>query len=211
MLKVSLYNQEGKVIGEQDLNPAIWDVKAKPGLVQEALRVQMANARQVLASVKTRGEVRGGGKKPWKQKGTGRARVGSIRSPIWRGGGIIFGPSKERNFTLKMNQKAHRQAILMCLSDKIVSQNLQIVDNLNMSVAKTKSLVGVLKNLGFQQKKLLVALAKNEKEVSKLGKNLPRLQTISSSSLNVKDLLAYPSLLVTQAGVKEIEAVYGKK
>lgn len=210
-MKVSLYNQEGQVIGEQDLSPAIWNVKAKPGLIQEALRVQMANARQVLASVKTRGEVRGGGKKPWKQKGTGRARVGSIRSPLWRGGGIIFGPSKERNFALKMNQKAHRQAILMCLSEKVADQNLQIVDNLNMSEAKTKSLVNVLKNLGFQQKKLLIALAKNEKERNKLGRNLSRVQMISASSLNVKDLLNHPVLLVTQAGVKEIEANYGKK
>ncbi|MDP3244415.1 MAG: 50S ribosomal protein L4 [bacterium] len=209
MLKATIYNQEGQAVGEQELNEKIWGVKPEVGLIHEALRVQSGNARQVLAHTKKRGEVRGGGKKPWKQKGTGRARQGSIRSPLWRGGGVIFGPLKNRNFSLKMNKKAHRKAILMCLSDKLAGNHLLVLDKLELKEAKTKALVQVLKQLPLENKKTLIALSSDNKSLNQFGKNISRVQLISAESLNVKDLLASPFLLTTKTGVATIEKKYG--
>lgn len=209
MLKVSLYNQSGQVIGEQDLNPKIWCVKPVVGLIQEALRAQMANSRQILALTKKRGEVRGGGRKPWKQKGTGRARHGSIRSPLWRGGGIIFGPQKERSYSLKMNKKASRKALLMCLSDKVTSRNLIVVEGLNIKDKKTKNLVKVLNFFPIQNKKTLIVLSRGEKEIAMIAKNLPNRKAIAASSINVKDILNYPMMFTTIQGIQEIEKTYG--
>lgn len=211
MLKVSVYNQEGQTVGEQDLNEKVWGVKPVKGLIHEALRTQTNNTRQVLAHTKKRGEVRGGGKKPWKQKGTGNARQGSIRSPLWRGGGVVFGPLKNRNFSLKMNKKARRKAILMCLSDKLTDNHLLVLDKLELPEAKTKVLAKVLKHLPLENKKAVVALTAKDKGLYQFGKNLPRVQLISAESLNVKDLLASPFLITTQGGVVSIEKKYGGK
>lgn len=208
MITVPLYNQEGQIIGEQDLNPKIWNVKPKIGLVQEVLRIQMANGRQTLACTKGRGKVRGGGRKPWRQKGTGRARHGSIRSPLWRGGGVIFGPQKERNFKLKINKKTRRKAILMCLSDKLLNNNLVVIDALSLKGTKAKVFSSLLNLLPIQGRKTLIALAAEEKNISRISRNIPKVQTIAAPSLNVKDLLKYPVLLTTVKGVMEIEKTF---
>jgi large subunit ribosomal protein L4 len=208
MLQVPVYNQEGEIVEQQELDSRIWGIKPKIGLIHEVLRAQMAKARPVLAHTKTRGEVRGGGKKPWPQKGTGRARHGSIRSPLWRGGGVIFGPTKERNYSLKVNKKVHRQAILMCLSDKVMGQNLIILDKLELKEKKTKELAKVLKNLTLAEKKVLLALSQDEKEIGKLGANIKQLGVIGATNLNVKDLLKYPILLTTKKGIEEIEKTF---
>ncbi len=144
MPKVKYYNQQAEVLGEMELNPKIFDVKINPALVHQTVVAQMANMRQVLAHTKGRGEVRGGGKKPWRQKGTGRARHGSIRSPIWRGGGVTFGPTKERNFKKDINKKMKQKAMLMALSDKVSSKNLVILDKLTVDEFKTKKFNAII-------------------------------------------------------------------
>jgi large subunit ribosomal protein L4 len=137
-MKVPIYNQQAGKVGEVDLPVALFEVKPSEHLIAEAVRVQLSNARPGHANTKTRGEVRGGGKKPWKQKGTGRARAGSNRSPIWRHGGVTFGPKSNRNWNLKMNRTAKTKALLMALSDKVSNQKLFVVDKVEFPEAKTK-------------------------------------------------------------------------
>jgi large subunit ribosomal protein L4 len=145
-MKTALYNQKAEKVGDIDLNAKIFEVKGSLHLITEAVRVQASNARKGLAHTKTRGEVSGGGKKPWKQKGTGRARAGSTRSPIWRHGGITFGPRSERNWTLKMNKKAKTKALFMSLSDKVKEGNLIVIDAISLEAPKTKEMVAILNN-----------------------------------------------------------------
>jgi len=147
---IKIYNQEAEPVGEIKLSDKVFGVKVNESLVHQAMVTQMANQRQVLAHTKDRSEVRGGGRKPWRQKGTGRARAGSIRSPIWIGGGVTFGPRKERNFKKKINQKMKQKAILMVLSDKVANNNLMILDKLEMKEFKTKMFAEMLKKLERQ-------------------------------------------------------------
>lgn len=208
MLKVDVLNQEGIKVGEKELNEKIWNVKPVLGLVEEVLRYQMAQARQKLAHTKTRGEVRGGGKKPWRQKGTGRARHGSIRSPLWRGGGIIFGPRKERNFAFKLNQKVLRKALTMCLSDKVLNKNLIVFDSLAPKEEKTKAFADFLKKNQLLGKKILIAFSEAEKPFARFGRNLKNVGIIGARNVNVKDLLKYPYLVLSTQGLAEIEKVF---
>ena len=210
-MKVAIYNQAGKESGEQELSPAIFGVKVKDAVIHQAVVAQQANARVALGHTKTRGEVRGGGKKPWKQKGTGRARHGSIRSPIWRGGGITFGPLSNRNFSQKINRKVKRQAICMALSDKVVSKNLLVVDTFDLADKKTKIVVGILKALPLKRGKTMIALSKKEKSAGRLAVNINRVMPIWAGSLNVVDLLKYVNLVTTVEGIKEMEKIYGDK
>jgi len=152
-MKVKVYNIKGEAVKEVDLDPAIFGVKIKPELVQQAVVVSQANKRQVLAHAKDRSEVAGGGRKPWRQKGTGRARHGSNRSPIWRGGGITFGPTRSRNFSLKINKKAKRKALLMSLSDKAANEKIILLDKLELEEAKTKKFFEILQNLKLRERK----------------------------------------------------------
>ena len=208
MIKVKIYNQEGNEVGEQELNPAIFEVGVKPELVHQAVLTQMANKRLILAHTKDRGDVSGGGKKPWKQKGTGRARHGSIRSPLWRHGGVTFGPTKDRNFCLKINKKARRKALLMCLSDKAANDRLIVLDKLELPEVKTRKMKEILLKLPAQKSKTLIALAANDKNILRSSLNIPHLQTILADSLNVVDILNYKYLMVTVDGLKKIEDVY---
>lgn len=166
-IKINIYNQKAEAVGEMELADRIFGVPANQNLVHQAVVAQMANSRQVLAHTKDRSEVRGGGKKPWRQKGTGRARAGSSRSPIWKGGGVTFGPRKERNFSKKINKKMRQKAILMALSDKVASNNLLVLDKLEMDNYKTKVfnkiLEGLEKILNKDLKSASKASAKNEK------------------------------------------------
>ena len=210
MATVKLYNQQGKVVGDLELDAKLFAVKPDAALVHEAAIAQGANHRQVLAHTKDRGEVAGTGKKPWKQKGTGRARHGSRRSPIWVGGGITFGPNNERNFTLKMNRKARRKALAMVLTDKLTSEKFFAIDTLKLSAVKTKMFANVLKQLPLGNKKLMVVLEPKNVEAVRAARNLPRVSTISATSLNIVDLLANDCVLATKEAIEVLTKTFSR-
>ena len=144
---ISLYNQKGETIGKVKLNPEVFGVKVKSSVVHQVVEAMLANAREAWAHTKTKGEVRGGGRKPWKQKGTGRARHGSIRSPLWVGGGVTFGPRNERNYKKKINKKMKTKDLFMCLSDKVASSQLIVLEDVSLEAPKTKYFAEIIKNL----------------------------------------------------------------
>lgn len=196
------------------MSSKIFDVKPQSHLLAEAVRVILSNSRQGTAHTKTRGEVSGGGKKPWKQKGTGRARAGSIRSPIWRHGGITFGPRSNRNWNLKLNKKARRKALFMSLSDKAKSNQLVVIDKIDLEQPKTKEFVGILENFkksvgSFGQKQLLL-LPKKIQTLSRAVRNIPSLKFVLADSLNPLDVLRADTLLVLKDSLPVIEKVYLK-
>jgi large subunit ribosomal protein L4 len=217
-MKTELYNQTAEVIGEVELPDNIFGLKMNPDLVQQVLEAQLGSSRKVLAHAKGRGEVRGGGKKPWKQKGTGRARHASIRSPIWKGGGVTFGPTKERNFAKKINKKMKRKALFMVLSSKIEDNQLLALDNFNFNEYKTKEAQKITKALsqklaGFRTSKkksdsILFITPVKEVAVSKAFKNLPRIGLISADSLNIKDILKNKFLILLKDAILVMEKTY---
>lgn len=209
MIKLKVYNQLGKPDGEESLPAAIFNQKIKPTLVQQAVVTQMANQRLPLAHVKTKAEVRGGGRKPWQQKGTGRARAGSIRSPLWRGGGKIFGPRKERNFSLKMNKKARRKALLMCLSDKAQNKKIVLLDSLELAKAKTKELLKILAKLPVKKTMLLILPVVNQ-NIVRAAHNLPYVKVTYAHGLNLIDILDHEYLVLPRESLKVIEKTYLK-
>lgn len=211
MLKVKVYNLEGKEVEEINLDPAVFGVKINPALVHQVVEAQLANARLVLADTKTRAEVRGGGRKPWRQKGTGRARQGSIRAPQWVGGGIVFGPTSERNFSKKINKKMKKSALFMGLTDKVKDNNLIVVDKLEFAEIKTKKLVGILSKLPSKgTKSTLIVLANKDEKITKSGRNLQKLKTILADSLNVYDVLKYKYLIIDKAGINKVIETFKK-
>ncbi|PIT93725.1 50S ribosomal protein L4 [Candidatus Falkowbacteria bacterium CG10_big_fil_rev_8_21_14_0_10_43_11] len=221
-MKVKVYNQNAEIVGEQDLNPAVFDVKANEALIHQVAVAQMSNERQVLAHTKTKGEVRGGGRKPWRQKGTGRARAGSSRSPLWTGGGVTFGPRSNRNFSKKINIKMKRQAILGVLSDKVRHQSLIIVDKLDLPEAKTKQAALIIKNFAAKtiiggeankQRKnnILVMTAGREEKAERALKNLTSAELIKINNINILDLLKYKNIILTLETVKKLEERYSGK
>lgn len=209
VMKVKIYNLTGEVLREESL-PEFFDLKIKPTLVQQAVEIQLNNTRQVLAHTKGRGEVKGGGRKPWRQKGTGRARHGSIRSPLWKGGGVTFGPTKERNFSQKINSRAKCQALRMVLADKVKNENLIVVDELKISEPKTRKLVEVLQKLPVKNKTTLIILDKKDENIIIGSKNLRQVMTEAATSLNVVDLLKYQYLLMPVAAISKIVKHYSK-
>ncbi len=214
-MKTSLYNQQGEVIGEVELNSKIFEVKLNEHLLAEAVRIQQSNARGGTSHTKTRGEVSGGGKKPWKQKGTGRARAGSTRSPIWRHGGITFGPRNNRNWELKINKKAKTAALFMSLSDKAKENQFIIIDQIALDQPKTKEFVKVLAALkkgvkDFGNKPLLVMPKKDDK-LMRATANLKSVTSVLASSLNILDVLKADSMIVTKDSLPVIEKTYLKK
>jgi len=209
MSSIKVFNQEGKEVSELKLNEVIFDLPWNADLVHQAVRVALANKRQILASTKDRSEVSGGGRKPWRQKGTGRARHGSIRSPLWKGGGITFGPTKERNFKLKINKKMARQAFLTALSTKAKDSELLVLDDLKLSAPKTKEMAKIMKNFSQVKNSLLVLAGKNE-DLKKAGRNLPNLRIINIDNLNILDILKYKHLIFTKDGIEYLNKKYGK-
>ena len=205
MQKVKVYNMNGEVVGEEKLDSALFEVETKEGLIHQAVVAQMANRRQVLAHTKDRGEVSGGGKKPWKQKGTGRARQGSIRSPLWVGGGVVFGPRNDRNFHQKINKKMKRKALLMCLSDRAKEEKIIVLDKLELENFKTKKFLEILNKLPNKEKKTLLILADNDKKIIKSAANLPYLKTIESVNINVMDVLNNEFLMLPLATLKAVQ------
>lgn len=210
MIKAKVYNREGKEVGEKELNPAIFGVEMKEEVVHQAVVAQNANKRLVLAHTKDRSEVRGGGKKPWRQKGTGRARHGSIRSPIWKGGGITFGPTKDRNFQQKINKKARRKALFMCLSDKASEKGVVVLDKMEFPEIRTKEMAAMLKNLPIKGESVLIAMDKNDQNIVKSVSNVPGARAIMADSLNVVDVIGKKYFLVTEDGLKKMEETYLK-
>lgn len=195
-------------MGEIALDPRLFDVKVKPALVHEVVVSQMANSRSAIAHTKDRGEVAGTGKKPWKQKGTGRARHGSRRSPIWIGGGITFGPRNVRNFSKKVNQKVKRTALAMVLSDKVASSQFVVVDTFRLENGKTKELAKSLKQLPISTKKKLIITRAEQKDVARAARNLPNVTSLPVHSLNVVDMLRYGSLVISKDALEELPKLY---
>jgi len=225
MLKIKLYNEKAEVVGEKDLNPDVFGMAINESLVHQAATAQMANERQILAHTKSRAEVRGGGKKPWRQKGTGRARAGSSRSPIWIGGGVTFGPTKDRNFSKKINTKMKKKAIAMVLTDKANNEALVILDKIEFKNAKTKEAETVIKNIEkvvlnvkttdknskkAKRSVLIINSAKDE-NVKRAFNNIKDVELLNINNINVVDLLKYRNLIATKDAVEKIEKIYGKK
>jgi len=207
-LNIRVYNQEGEEVSELNLNEAIFGLPWNADLIHQVVRVALANKRQVLASTKDRREVSGGGRKPWRQKGTGRARHGSIRSPLWKGGGITFGPTKERNFKLKINKKMARKGFLTVLSAKTGDGELLVLDDLKLSAPKTKEMAKIIKNFPQVKNSLLILSDKNE-GIKKAGRNLPNLNITNMDSLNILDILKYKHLIFTKDGIEHLNKKYG--
>lgn len=209
MAKVSVYTKEGvKTEQTVDLPAKMWEIKLSPELVHQAVVVHRANGREAIAHTKTRGEVRGGGRKPWKQKGTGNARQGSIRSPLWVGGGITFGPRSDRNFTLAMNKKAKKKALFMVLSNKLAHDKLVVVDALDFTTPKTKLVAGMVAKLPPKGKASVIVLSKTESTIARAVRNIPKINALAAKSLNVYDLLHKDWLIVSKAALEEMHSTY---
>ncbi|MDI3481386.1 MAG: large subunit ribosomal protein [Tepidanaerobacteraceae bacterium] len=206
MPKAALYNTKGEQVGEIELSDDIFGVKVRPDIMHRAVVNFLANQRQGTASTLTRGEVSGGGRKPWRQKGTGRARHGSIRSPLWRKGGIVFGP-KPRSYSFALPKKLKRYALKSALSSKYVDNELIILDSLKMDSPKTKIMVEILKNIKADKKSLIVLPDKDE-NVEKSARNLPGIKTTQVNTLNVYDILNHENLIITKEAVEKMEEVY---
>lgn len=208
-MKTKVYNLSGKATGEVELSEKIFGVKIKPEVVHSVFVAQTNNQRAPWADTKDRGEVSGGGKKPWAQKGTGRARHGSIRSPIWKGGGVAFGPLSVRNYTTKINKKIKRLAIKMCLSDKAVSNNLFVVENFAFAASKTKAFVEFLKAMPLEKRKsfLILATGKDDNLV-RMTKNIKKVITMRAEDTNVMVLLAKEAVIISGDALKKLETVF---
>lgn len=208
MPRVAVYNTEGKQVGEIDLKDEIFGAEVNQPLLHQAVQVYLANQRQGTQSAKTRAEVRGGGRKPWRQKGTGRARHGSIRSPQWTGGGVVFAP-KPRDYSQRLPKKMRRQAMLSALSSKAANNEIMVLDSLVMDRPKTAFISAMLKNLNVD-KKVLIVVKGGDEVVAKSARNIPGVKTAFAGSLNVYDILKYDTFLITRDAVQEVEEVYGK-
>jgi len=204
---VKTYDTNGKEVGQTRLPSEIFDVKVNSDLIHQVVTSQMANKRTVIAHTKDRAQVRGGGKKPWRQKGTGRARHGSRRSPLWKGGGVTFGPTKVRNFEKKINKKMKRKAILMVLSAKVKNDLLLILEKLSLEKPKTKLMAGVLGKLPFKGSALIV-LPQLEKDIVRAARNIPDAATIEARNLNALDLLSFKYLIMPKDAIKVIKETF---
>ena len=206
MANVSVYNMEGKEVGKIDLNDAIFGVEVNEHLVHMAVLQQLADKRQGTQKAKTRSEVSGGGRKPWRQKGTGHARQGSIRAPQWKGGGVVFAPVP-RDYSFKMNKKEKRAALKSALTDKVLNNNVVVVDELKFDEIKTKRFAEVMNNLKATRKALVV-LADNDQNVVLSARNLAEANTTLTNTLNVYDIVNAKTLVLTKDAVAKIEEVY---
>ncbi|MCD7812588.1 MAG: 50S ribosomal protein L4 [Lachnospiraceae bacterium] len=205
MANVSVYNMEGKEVGQMELNDAVFGVEVNDHLVHLAVVSQLAAKRQGTQKAKTRSEVSGGGKKPWRQKGTGHARQGSIRAPQWKGGGVVFAPVP-RDYTFKMNKKEKRLALKSALTSRVQENKLIVIDELKFSEIKTKNMKAVLDAVKVDQ--ALLVLEDNDKNVVLSARNLPDVKTALINTINVYDILKYNTVVATKAAVEKIEEVY---
>ena len=205
MANVSVYNIEGKEVGSIALNDAVFGVEVNEHLVHMAVVNQLANNRQGTQSAKTRSEVSGGGRKPWRQKGTGHARQGSTRAPQWTGGGIVFAP-KPRDYSFKMNKKEKKIALLSALTSKVADNKIVVLDEFKLDEIKTKKFAEVMNNLKVS--KALVVLEGENKNVVLSGRNIPTVKVSATNEINTYDVLKYDTLVVTKAAVEKLQEVY---
>ncbi len=205
MANVSVYNMEGKEVGTMELSDAVFGVEVNEHLVHMAVVAQLANKRQGTQKAKTRSEVSGGGRKPWRQKGTGHARQGSTRAPQWTGGGVVFAPTP-REYTIKLNKKERRLALKSALTSRVQENKLIVLDELKFDEIKTKKMQAVLDALKVS--KALVVLNENDANVVKSARNIENVQTALTNTINVYDILKYNTVIVTKAAVATIEEVY---
>ena len=205
MANVSVFNMEGKEVDKLELYDAVFAAPINEHLVHMAVVQQLANKRQGTQSAKTRSEVSGGGKKPWRQKGTGHARQGSTRAPQWTGGGVVFAP-KPRDYSFKMNKKEKNAAIKSVLTSKVNDSKFIVLDNLTLEGIKTKEVVAILKNLNVE--KALIVTAEKDENVLLSARNIPTVRTAMTNTINVYDLLKYDTVVVTKDAVAKIEEVY---
>ena len=205
MANVSVYNMEGNEVGKMDLNDAVFGVEVNEHLVHMAVVAQLANNRQGTQKAKTRSEVSGGGRKPWRQKGTGHARQGSTRAPQWTGGGIVFAPTP-RDYTIRLNKKEKRAAQKSALTSRVLENKFIVVDELKLDEIKTKKFQNVLNNLKVN--KALVVVDENSDNVVKSAKNIQSVKTAYVNTINVYDILKYNTVVATKAAVAKIEEVY---
>ncbi len=209
-MKVDVYNQEGEKVGTTLLPKEIFDVSVNPDLVHQVAVSQMANQRRVIAHTKDRGEVRGGGRKPWRQKGTGRARHGSRRSPLWRGGGVTFGPTKDRVFKKKVNKKIKRKALFMVLSAKVKNNLLILLDKIRLEKSKTKEISEILKKLPGKEKSSLIVLPGMDKNIILAVRNIPGVKVVQAKDLNVLNLLSFKYLIMPEEAIKVAKETFLK-
>ena len=205
MAKVSVYNMEGSQVGDIELNDAVFGVEVNEHLVHMAVVSQLANKRQGTQKAKTRSEVSGGGRKPWRQKGTGHARQGSTRAPQWTGGGVVFAPTP-RDYTIKLNKKERRLALKSVLTSRVQENKFIVVDSIKMDEIKTKTFANALNNLKVN--KALVVLNENDQNVVMSAKNIPSVKTAVTNTINVYDILKYDTVVIDKAAVATIEEVY---
>lgn len=206
MPKVNVYNMLGEQVEELELSENVFGIDINHDAIHAVVKSHLANRRQGTQSAKTRSEVRGGGRKPWRQKGTGRARQGSIRSPQWTGGGVVFAP-KPRDYTIKVPKKVRRLAMKSALSSKVLTNNIIVLDELKLEQPKTKEMVNILSNIKAK-KKALIVLEEKDVNVIKSARNIPNVETSSVNTLNVYDILKYDSFIITKDAVKKVEEVF---
>ena len=200
MKKIAVFDKNLKEIKNIELNDNVFSIEPNENLIHQVMVSMMANLRRAIAHTKTRSDVSGGGKKPWKQKGTGRARHGSRRSPIWKGGGVTFGPTKERNFKKEINKKMKRKALMMVLSAKAKNDLLLILDKIVLEKNKTKLMAEIIKKL-LNDKSSLIALPKKEENIIRAANNLPKIQVTETRNLNCLDLLSFKYLIMPKASI----------
>ena len=205
MANVSVYNMEGKEVGTMELNDAVFGVEVNDHLVHLAVVRQLANNRQGTQKAKTRSEVSGGGRKPWRQKGTGHARQGSTRAPQWTGGGVVFAP-KPRDYSFKMNKKEKKIALLSALSSKVNDSKIVVLDSFNLDEIKTKKFAEVMNNIKVSN--ALFVIEGENKNVVLSGRNIPTVKVSATNEINTYDVLKYDTLVVTKAAVEKLEEVY---
>lgn len=222
MAKINIYNLKGEQAGQMEVSDKVFGLKVNESLVHQAVVAQTANERKVLAHTKDRSEVSGGGKKPWSQKGTGRARQGSIRAPQWSGGGIVFGPLKTRNFSKKINKKMKQQALCMALSDRLATNNMAVLDKMEVAEYKTKAFNDILKGLESKvfilgevkdakinlKRSILIINDKKDVKTTNSGRNLVGVEMMNLDNINVVDLLKYKNLILTADAVKKLDERY---
>jgi large subunit ribosomal protein L4 len=207
---VDTYNQGGQKIGQTRLPSEIFGIEINPDLVHQVVVSQMANKRKPIAHTKTRAEVSGGGRKPWPQKGLGRARHGSIRSPLWRHGGVTFGPRKEKIFKKKIPKKMKRKALFMVLSQKLKDKELVLIDKLKIEKPKTKLFFEILKKLPLKKINALIVLPKLDKNLILASRNIPKIKTLLAKDLNCLDLLSFKYLILPIDSIKTIKETFLK-
>ena len=207
MSKIKMLNLKGEKVKDINLKDNVWAIEPNDAVLHNAIVLAQSNARQGTASTKTRAEVRGGGRKPWRQKGTGNARQGSIRATQWRGGGIVFGPNPNRNYTKKMNKKERRLAVLSALSYKVIDNELIVVDEIKFETSKTKEMVSLLTNLNIETNKVLVVVSELTENVCLSARNLANVKVVTFDEVNAFDLVSADNMLIEASALEKLEEV----